>query len=227
MRRFRILSAGLLLALGAANAGAEDSPSPTLQKGRWSLAFSATGGGGAGLGIWHLISSRVNLGLTVTGSIDDDDSKTDELRRDEDSSDQLFDESDGRSWTLTVEPGIKWYPVVGERVSPFVRGSASFTHHSSRSTSRDENPSSVYLIEYHTDDTDYGVGVGIGVEWTPLPFMSIGGHTGISVSYRRREEIRGSASDLDTRYSASVRHTKSSSLDVDTFRSNLFLTLYF
>jgi hypothetical protein len=135
---------------------AEEGDSRAIQKGRYSLALTLPDGGGTSFGVWKMITTRSNLGLTL--------GINHEFRRSTEGPDTLRDEFGSGFWSFSFGPSLERYLVVRRSVSPFVFGSLSGSYLWSKGL-------------YRRAAT---LAWGLGADWTPLESVSIGGSTGIS-----------------------------------------------
>jgi len=195
MKWVRGLSVLLLLVAGAAPAFAEDNAARTIEKGRWSLAFSLPDGGGAQFGVWKMVSGRSNVGINLG---------VDHLYEEE-----TWGPDSARSgyaqayfWTFSLQPSIKRYLFLRERVSPFVSAALQGSY-GWRNSGR---------VKVFTKSAT--LSAGLGADWTPLRDVSIGASTGLEWT-----EGMSSANDfLATKEKTSI---------FDTHTGSLTLHLYF
>jgi len=176
-----------------AEGGASD-PSPTIAKGRWSLAFTLPDGGGAQFGVWKMVSARSNLGIDlgidhafaeVTWGPDSARSRTGSL-----------------FWTFSLQPSIKRYLFLRERVSPFVTAALKGSYGWAESGRQ---------RQFNRKAT---LSAGVGADWTPLRDVSVGANTGV-------EWTEGMSNENDfyaTKHKISI---------FDTHTGSLTLHLYF
>ena len=189
------LSALVLLVGGAAPASAEEGVARTIEKGRWSLAFSLPDGGGAQLGVWKMVSGRSNVGMNLG---------VDHTYRE-----QTWGPDSARTgygqeyfWTFSLQPSIKRYLFLRERVSPFMMAALEGSY-GWRNSGR---------VRLFTKGAT--LSAGLGADWTPLRDVSIGASTGIEWT-----ESMSSANDFQaTKYKTSI---------FDTHTGSLSLHLYF
>ncbi len=207
--RYALISLALLTVTAPAAFGqgeAEAQPLP-LPAGAWSLSFSLPSGGGASLGVWKLIGSRTNLGLDIGLRTV---STSDRQRLDDGTPMQEFNSS---SVGIAIEPSIRQYIATYRTLAPYIHGNLLFSY-----SSLDAETVSQQATTERTT-YEYGIGVGIGVEWAPLERFSIGGHTGVRFSYQDRNSV--DASPVGTRLQSGSATT------FDTFVSSLVVQLYF
>ena len=187
--------------------GQEDPPPLPLPVGAWSLSFSLPSGGGASLGVWKLVGPRTNIGLDLgirTAS------SSDNVRFDDGRPEQEFNSTDVG---FAIEPSVRQYFTAYRTLAPYIHGNLLLAYSS-------VDAETVELQQTTERKTyQYGIGLGIGVEWAPLERFSIGGHTGIRVSYLDRSSVNSSP--------AGTSRSNGSATAFDTFVSALVLQLYF
>ncbi|HEY8470544.1 MAG TPA: hypothetical protein VIL18_12915 [Longimicrobiales bacterium] len=170
-----VVSAMVLAAVAAPAAAQQAGSENALQKGRRSISFGLPGGGGTSFGIWTMLSQRTNLGLNVELDMRDSDTP------------------DVGSWELELAPAIKRYTRGLGPVTPFLYGEVSLGFAESSQGAND-------LSSWST-----GAFGGLGVEWFPVRSVSIGGYTGIGLSYMSSEvETPGLPSDSRTDFRLST-----------------------
>ena len=185
----------------------EDSRTLPLPAGAWSLSFSLPSGGGASLGIWKLVGPHTNIGLDLGIRTS---STSDNVRFDDGRPEQEFNSTDVG---FAIEPSIRQYITAYRTLAPYVHGNLVFAY-----TSVDAE--TVELQQTTERKTyQYGIGLGIGVEWAPLERFSVGGHTGVRFSYLDRSSVNSSP--------AGTSRSDGSATTFDTFVSALVLQLYF
>jgi hypothetical protein len=153
------LSAFLILTT-TSPARAEEGESRAIQKGRYSLAFSLPDGGGAQFGVWKMVSGRSNLGVNL--GIDH------QFQEETWGPDSARSSSGTQFWTFSLEPSIKRYLFLRDRVSPFLTAGLEGSYGWVAAGG---------LKEYNRKAT---LLAGIGADWTPLRDVSIGASTGIT-----------------------------------------------
>lgn len=180
------------------------APSRTsLQKGTWSLSFVApgySGGERAQFGIWEMMGSRTNVGLTLELSVAGRDREQD--------GDDLTEASTSAGLGINV----RRYAGPERVVMPFVQGGVF----GRGGYSRREGES------YDTDVKVFSAGVeaGIGAEWFPVRYFSLSGYTGARLSTLRYEEDYTAPDDTE--------HTSTSSEGAfQAFTSALSVSIYF
>ena len=206
MRHALIPLALLATTAGPAHGQGGGHPLP-LPAGAWSLSFSLPSGGGAGLGVWKLVGARTNLGLDIgLRSV----STSDNLSYDDGRPSEEFTSSD---LGLAIEPSIRQYIAAYRTLAPYIHGSLLFAYSSLDAETVSQQATSARKTY------EYGIGVGIGVEWAPLERFSIGGHTGVRFSYQDRSSVNDSPSGMSVQ--------NGSATAFDTFVSSLVVQLYF
>jgi hypothetical protein len=180
------LSAFLIL-ITASPALAQESDSPTIQKGRHSLAFALPDGGGTSIGFWKMVSARSNLGLTL--------GINHEFRKSTVGPDTMRINFGSGFWAFSFGPSLKRYMAVHRSVSPFLLGSLAGDYRWSKG---------VYTRAATLE-------VGLGADWTPLESISIGGSTGFgwTEAMTNRSDYgapKQSASSFNTLVSALTLH---------------------
>lgn len=156
------------------------------EPGTYALSFGFPSSGDASVGIRKMLGSGANAGLNLTFSLD---------RRELDGADG---DSRNHTWGLAIEPDIRLYRAQRGNVLPFLDLNAGFSFQGE-------------------DGGDWSGGVsagaGIGVEWFPVPSMSLSGKTGLSLYYRRTD-IGGS-------------DATAKNMGIGTRTSSLSVNLYF
>lgn len=196
------------LAVVTTPASGQESPHPLpLPAGAWSLSFSLPSGGGASLGVWKLVGPRTNLGLDIgVRSV----SSSDNLRFDDGRPSEELNSSD---LGLAIEPSIRQYITAYRTLAPYIHGRLLFAYSSIDAETVSQQSTTVRKTY------EYGIGVGIGVEWAPLERFSIGGHTGVRFSYLDRSSVNSSPAGTSVQ--------DGSATIFDTFVSSLVVQLYF
>lgn len=179
-----VLLAGALCALVPASGRAQEGhPLPTV--GSHAVMFSLPEGGGAGFGIRKMTSERKSVGVEVQLGVSysryDHGALEDESRT---------------HFALGVAPDVRLYRRDRGPVVPFM-----------------EIEGRLGYQDAHGDAwaVDGGAGLGLGVEWLPLPSMSISGSTGLALTLQHSEGGGNSQTGLN----------------VGAFRSRISLNLYF
>lgn len=204
---YAFLPLALLAATAAPASGQEASQPLPMPEGAWSLAFSLPSGGGASLGVWKLVGPRTNLGLDVgLRSV----STSDNLRFDDGRPSQEVKSSD---LGIAIEPSIRQYITSYETLAPYIHGNLLFAYSEIDAETVSQQATTVRKTY------EYGIGVGIGVEWAPLERFSVGGHTGIRFIYLDRSSVDSSP--------AGTAVQDGSATIFDTFVSSLVIQLYF
>ena len=156
----------VLLILPSAPLRAQTQPTDRLVPGAWSLSFALPSGGGGSVGLWTMVSRRANLGVNLGFSFNRTTSKyvdsvSGTLRDDE------------VRWSIRVEPTVMLYQRLRPNVAPFLLGqigaSYGWTGSSSPSESTRWRTWSVYSR------------LGLGLEWFPVPAVSVNGWMAISI----------------------------------------------
>jgi hypothetical protein len=212
--RLRLGLASMILLATTVSAGTAQGVRPGAQRetpfpaGAWSLSFSLPSGGGASLGVFKLVGPRTNLGLdVVVGAFSSsDDISFSDGRPAEQRSQTDFD--------LAFVPSVRQYVGVHRTIAPYIHGNLLFGYNY-------ENFETVIGTASTTRNTvyQYAIGAGVGVEWTPLERISVGGHTGVRFSYFDRGSETGSP--------AGTSQVSGSATRFETFVSSLVLQLYF
>jgi len=182
----RVVVALALLAsllLPAAGAGQQGHPLPAV--GSHGLTFSLPEGGGAGFGIRKMTSERKSVGVELQVGV--------AWHRFEEGGDEEHSQT---SFSLGVAPDLRLYRRGAGPVVPFLELSGRAGYQASDSEAWAVNGSA---------------GVGLGVEWIPLPSMSVSGSTGMALV----------AQYADSGASSQTR------LNLGAFRSRISLNLYF
>jgi hypothetical protein len=163
-------------------ASAQDRAS-TPPPGSHAVTFSLPDGGGAGFGVRRVLGSGANAGLELLIGVS------------RSSTDTPTGELTSSNYQVGLAPDIRLYRGSSAPVVPFVELSGEIR----------------YL---KSDDDDWvlrGVaGAGLGVEWFPLPSISVSGSTGLRLDLARADGA-----------------TTSNTLQLGAGRSALRLNLYF
>jgi hypothetical protein len=114
---------------------------------------------------------------------------------------------------LVIEPSIRQYITAYRTLAPYIHGNLLFAYSSIDAETVSEQATTLRKTY------EYGIGVGIGVEWSPLERLSIGGHTGVRFTYLDRSSVNRSP------VATSVQD--GSATTFDTFVSSLVIQLYF
>jgi hypothetical protein len=153
--------------------------------GSYGVSFSLPSGGGAGFGVRKMLSSIKSVGIEFQGGLSW-----------REASQPSGDQESRTDVRLGVSPNIRLYNRVAGPVVPFLQVVGSLAYTSA--------PNDGWAV-------DGGGGVGLGVEWLPLPGMSISGTTGVNAVYRH--SVGGGLSQ--------------NSFNLGAVRSQLELNLYF
>ena len=166
-RLFRPVAIALLA--GATGAAADSPPrGPLAERGTWALGFDLRSGEGSGFSVWKVQSPKTALGLEAS------------LRWRRDESDLRSPsraEWSYQSLTLEFRPTLKRYRPLRNGIAAYVYGLGLGGFSGS---SRDDGGGT---WDTSTSMIDLGVGLGLGVDWFPLERISVGGRTGLSLSY--------------------------------------------
>lgn len=168
-------AAAAALLLHAVPAAAQDTipadttPRNGLRKGAWSIEFElpgyGVGGERFGFGVWEMVGARTNLGLTLGINVSG--------RETEGGS------GDQTNAVTSAEVGVraKRYLRTDRPVAPYLLAGAFVNGMYSR---RDYSG---------YEETARGLGAGVqaavGVEWFPVRYMSVAGHTGARLGVDR------------------------------------------
>ena len=163
------------LLVGATGAEAHPSPQgPLADRGTWALGFDLRSGEGSSFSLWRVRSPKTALGLEASlywRLIESDY------------------ESPGRSdrhyqrLCLAFRPTLKRYRPLRDGIAAYVYGQGLAGFWGMKREDRDDSVSMI----------DLGVGLGLGVDWFPLQRISVGGRTGLSMSYGFGESSRSSS----------------------------------
>jgi hypothetical protein len=197
----------VLAALAVTPLGAQEGERH-IQSGDWSLSFSlqldylTTSSGSFAL--WRMMSGRLNLGLGVSlgGSV-----STGELVQD-----TLSLTQSANGWSLRLEPAVKWYMRPPRTVAPYLYvGAGPQFSWSEQSSSAGEA-----VADRHA----YGVGVatGLGVDWLPVHWFSLGARTGFRLDFTHTRDEYGVAL---------AQVAVQDRVAVQSFTSNVFVQVYF
>jgi hypothetical protein len=208
----RLLFAAAAAALLSVPARAQDAPADSTappppngpRKGAWSLSFVApgyTGGERAEVGVWEMVGSRTNLGVTLEVGVFGTD-------RDGDGEDQTQ-----ASTSLGLGFNVRRYLASGRAVVPYLQGRAfgrgSYSRRDGSSGGEDVFSTSTAGVE--------GV---LGAEWFALRHVSFSGHTGARFSATRQRQQAEDAQGNEF-------HSTTRDVGFQTFTSALSLQIYF
>lgn len=121
--------------------------------------------GQSSIGVWHRVSPRTELGLEVGGSRAHTETENDGEEQD--------------ATTFTIEPAVKLFGASRGTLQPYGFGSLLF---SSQRLEYGEN----FDLTTHA----LGTQLGMGVEWTPVARVRIGGHAGLRASLQNGERTQ-------------------------------------
>lgn len=204
----------LVLVLPAAFAPAaaqEPQPDPAIRPpvhslvpGAHALSFTLLDGEAGELGYWRVHSPRTSLGLFVRLELEraevETDAPNDDVR------------SETNSFALSVGPQVRRYLRPAARVTPFLYGSAELGYERERRTTE----TTVEEFETRADAFFGSLRAGVGLEWFPVPEVSVSGQTGL----RLRAEHGTAESDLVD------REDRTWIVGLDSFTSALSLNVY-
>ncbi|MCY3735980.1 MAG: hypothetical protein OXG13_06230 [Gemmatimonadaceae bacterium] len=179
--RLSRLTAVALLA-GATGAAADSLPQgPLAERGTWALGFDLRSGEGSSFSLWRVRSPKTALGLEASLYWRLMESDYESPAR-----------SDRRYQRLCLEfrPTLKRYRPLRDGIAAYVYGQGLAGFWGTQREDRDDTVSRI----------DLGVGLGLGVDWFPLQRISVGGRTGLSMSYGFGESSRSSSltGEVDT-----------------------------
>lgn len=162
-RRFR-LGAIALLASATSTAAHPSPQGPLAERGTRALGFDLHTGEGGSFSVWKVHSPYTALGLEAS-------LYWSRLESDYESPGR----SDLRYQRLSLEfrPTLKRYRPLRDGIAAYVYGQGLGGFSGSRADHRESSTSMI----------DLGVGLGLGVDWFPLKRISVGGRTGLSLSY--------------------------------------------
>jgi hypothetical protein len=157
-----ILAGALLLAPATPLAAQTITSHPASERGQHSLALSFYGG--QQIGYWTKKSDRTDLGLDfgVSGAFRDE---TTDL-------------------TINLTPALKHYLSAAGALAPYSYVGLPFSWNR---TSRDN----VGAPDGSSSAVSVGGSVGLGLDWFPLPQVSIGGHAGLVAYHWGSEGAEG------------------------------------
>jgi hypothetical protein len=189
----------------AAAVAADTVPRTSLQKGTWSISFVPPGydaiGTRAEFGVWEMVGSRTNLGISLTIGVDGSET-----------------EGGGSGGTdastsVTLGASVKQYVVAPRDVTPFVLGTAAIGGVYVR-RDRDDG------YEDRSRGANGSVRAAVGAEWFPTRRISVSGYTGFGLHVTRYdlEQTYPDGKELDG---------EGSSVSFRSFTSALSVQLYF
>ena len=114
------------------------------------------------IGVWRQFSPRLEVGLEAGASVARSEGEEE-------------DSEEGRV-TLLLEPTAKFYGAAGGGLRPYTAASIYFTS---------------LEFDYRGDQGDsntlLGASLGLGLEWSPVERIRIGGHAGVRAGYAHGE----------------------------------------
>lgn len=157
-----VLALALVFGPGLASAQSVEGPN-RLDEDIFSLSFGVPGGGNAyapgAFGLWYNMSG-LNLGVNI--GLGHDSQKI-----------EVGDDTFGtHTWGLLIAPAIKYYLYTNMPVAPYIYGQLNLAM-SSQGNSEDAPGDPLF------EDPTLSLAGGLGVEWFPVPYFSIAGHTGL------------------------------------------------
>lgn len=203
------LLALLMLAAVHAAAAAQEAPAGpnALRQGAWSLSFGLPVGGlgtgpevGAGLGVWRMVSGRINLGV---------DLEVEYYRAD--AEDATGAEREREVARAGLGLAARRYLDVGRAVAPFLAGRVGAGLFR-ESTDGDDVPGPVTARGWRADTSG-----GVGLEWFPASSVSVSGSTGVGIAYDRSRTPAGPERG----------EVEASGFSVGTFTTELGFRVYF
>lgn len=109
------------------------------------------------IGVWHQFTPRLELGLQVGGRISEEEGEGDQ---------------DGeRSAIFSIEPAAKLYGAARGDLRPYTYGSLFFN-----------SQHSDFGDDLEVTTAALGASLGLGLEWSPVERVRIGGHAGVSAA---------------------------------------------
>lgn len=191
-RTFVPAAAALLLFASAAHAqDAADSA------GTHRTALSLGIGSTTTIGLWRRVAPNVEVGLEVAGSH---------------SESRSANEAHDRSTIVAVQPAVKLYSGPVGPVRPYAYGEAGVAF----VVDHAEIQPGTSLVPVERRDRGLNAAVGLGLEWSPVDRITLGGHAGVGAAWLRDTNQVGD--DPET-----VSHTTS----FGTFTSGVRVQLYF
>ena len=177
---------------------------PLADRGDWALGVALPSSSGSNFSLWKIRSPTTAMGLEigVSWSYADSTANTD---------DPDPTSLQNHSLYLRLRPTIKHYRPLHDRVTPFMYGQIDAGFWGRK---WDSNPPT----QYGGSSGSVGLALGLGVEWFPFQRISLGGQTGLDLSYRYGQ--------YDTR-SYSNRSSRNWSLYIGTFQSEVKALMYF
>lgn len=168
------------------------------EPGRMSLSFRLPESQVGAIGVWRFFSERTEGGLVFSAGV-----RWHRIQYEDPES------PDARSRTIRfgVQPLLKRYVHTSEKIAPYLFGGV-FTEWDRRTATGSTTRGSVTGEAWHAGATG-----GFGVEWLPLPHLSIGSRIGLQGGF--------SSSVDDT----SARSRESGAF-LDTFTTNIYLRMF-
>lgn len=207
--RLSRLGAVAMLA-GATSVAADSLPQgPLAERGTWALGFDLRSGEGSSFSLWRVQSPKTALGLEAS---------LDWRRNESDLKSPSRGEWRYQSLSVELRPTLKRYRPLRDGIAAYVygQGLGGFS-----GSSRDDGGST---RETSTSMIDLGVGLGLGVDWFPLERISVGGRTGLSLSY----SFGDSRSWVSSSLGVSTAHPSTDrDLDLRVFVSKVTALVYF
>jgi hypothetical protein len=146
-----VLSAVLLAPRAAAG---QDAPER-------STSLSLRPFGQPTIGLWHMVSPRLEIGIEAGGTIGSEEDEQ---------------ENEQNQVSLTLAPGVKLYGAGGGDLRPYGFAGAFFNSHQ-----RDVGEFGEFA------SGGFGATAGIGLEWSPVARVRVGGHAGVQGSFASSE----------------------------------------
>ncbi len=204
-RLSRLTTVALLA--GATGAAADSLPQgPLAERGTWALGFALPSSEGSSFSLWRVRSPKTALGLdgSLSWALNNSDLE------------DPWSDRERHYLSLQLRPTLKRYRPLRGGVAPYLyyQALAGFSGRRSEHGDRETSSSMVSL----------GVGLGLGADWFPFQRVSIGGRTGMDLSYRFGE-LTGSV----TRGADEVERVPSTdrALSLRTLRTDLTALVYF
>jgi len=198
-----ILATAALALAAAAPVLAQETPEApaSLVRGKHAFSFDVPPSGGGAVGGWVSLRDRTQLGLRLGLN----------LHEGHDTSDDSITSRRQQQGFAQVGLELRRFHPVSANVAPFVSATV-FSGYARQHVTQGGNAARQTFW-------NAGAGIGVGVEWFPVPAVSLGGRLGLDASYGH-SRIR---SDFGGTESVST----SNSFDLNTGTSALSLKIYF
>jgi hypothetical protein len=196
-----LFSAAALAAATPALAQETPEAPASLVRGNHAFSFDVPSSGGGAVGAWANLRDRTQLGLRLGLN----------LHANHDTSNDSLASRRQQQGFAQVALELRRFHPVSATVAPFVSATV-FSGYSRQHATQGGNAARQTF--WNT-----GAGIGVGVEWFPVPAVSLGGRLGLDASYGH--------SRIRSGFGGTESVSTSSSFDLSTGTSALSLKIYF